>query len=157
MIATIGSIVPQQLQTNTQRLEAQTLARDLVRLVVQGKILESRIEDLKNRIGSAAESEICVSGAIVKWKLARTWHGFTKDRMRQIILERKLVPEDQIHALFEDATATRLISANLQVWLGKTQKKEIRLALEKFGIGVDGTEECEIASETQDSLKGNSE
>ncbi len=154
MIATIGSITPKQLWTDTQRPDVRTLAGDLVKLVIQAKILESRIVDLKNRIGSAAEKEISVSGAVVKWKRAHTWHGFTKEKMRQIILERKLVPEDQIDALFEDATATRLISANLQVRLGKTQRQEIRLALEKFGIGADEVAEAsDITSEAQNSLE----
>lgn len=156
MIVTIGSIVPQQLQADTQRPDVRTLAGELVRLVIQGKILEAHIEDLKSRIGPAAGKEIRVNGAVVKWKRLRTWHGFTKDRMRQILLERKLIPEDQVDALLEDATATRQISANLQVRLGKALQKEIRLTLEKFGIGVRGTEESETTSETQDSLKENS-
>ncbi len=57
MIATIGSLVPQQLQTDTQRPDVRTLAGDLVKLVIQVKIFEGRIEALKNRIGTDEVAE----------------------------------------------------------------------------------------------------
>ncbi|MCX6986260.1 MAG: hypothetical protein NT118_16160 [Lentisphaerae bacterium] len=113
-------------------------AEELVNCVIEGKILEGRIEALKQKICPAVRAEIHINGTIIKRRAGQSYPFLIKGNFEKILRDRKVLPDDALDKIISEASVSRQIPERIEVWLGKTHKDGICSTLRDYGIVAKG-------------------
>ena len=118
-------------------------AEQLVKCVIEEKILVGRIEALKARLCHVVRKEIHISGTTVKWKAGKFFPVLSKEKFERILRDRNVLPEDMLNKIITEASVSRQIPGRTEVHLGRTHKNEISAKLQEYGIAtVHGNEDA---------------
>jgi hypothetical protein len=109
-------------------------AEELVGLSVESRILERRIEVLKQRILNAAVREIHTGGSHIKFKAERLFPFISRCRLESVLRQRKALPDDVLDNILQEVTEVRRTPRHMKIVFGKTHLKKIREALQAHGI-----------------------